>query len=552
MNKTTILFLIALLLINFWLHLFRFSASPPGFNADEAAYGYNAYSLLTTGKDEFGTPFPLWRLRSYGDYKLPGYLYATVPSVALFGVNEFAVRLPAIISAMALVIVIYLLTRELTRHEATARIAALLAALAPSLNILSRHAHESVLMSLCISFALWCFLRTLNAKRPPLWYPLLFMVSMGYGLFTYHSARLFYAVLVPLFISILARKKQTKNLGISLLVTALFLIPFITAELQMPPSRLGTLFIAANPGIHAMQQELSTISARSPFSTTLFIIGNEILRRYVSYFSPEYLTYHGDTNPRFGFIGMSLFSIIEIGFAIVGLYWALRRIKSRGMWLLLLILLIAPLPGALTWQEYSLIRTYTLSIPIILFIAIGIGRGYEQMRTKIFRPIFMLLIAALLLCTLRTWEFFFYHYPSRAIVVRAWEAGFPDLAQFVSDSYNDYDHYYITTDIGQAYMFLLFYLRYDPQKYQASARASKPDEYGYSQVPGFDKFSFSNDAALPVNLPSSQKVVQVLTEAQSKNLVDPPYIHRSELRRIVKGTETMFVLYEITASRPTD
>ena len=33
-------------------------SSPPGFSEDEAALGYNAYSLLLTGRDEHGVLFP--------------------------------------------------------------------------------------------------------------------------------------------------------------------------------------------------------------------------------------------------------------------------------------------------------------------------------------------------------------------------------------------------------------------------------------------------------------------------------------------------------------
>jgi 4-amino-4-deoxy-L-arabinose transferase-like glycosyltransferase len=106
-------FLIALVfLLGFILRIVNISSRPVGFTPDEASFGYDAYSILKTGKDQWGKPFPLV-LRSFGDSKLPLYTYLTIPSVFLFGLNEFAVRLPnAIIGSLA-VIIVYLLVKEL-------------------------------------------------------------------------------------------------------------------------------------------------------------------------------------------------------------------------------------------------------------------------------------------------------------------------------------------------------------------------------------------------------------------------------------------------------
>src|SRR3989344_8926202 len=67
---------------------------PNGFTGDEAQQGYSAYSILKTGKDEWGQVLPIFP-RGFGDYKPPLYTYLTIPSVAVFGLNIFAVRLPS-------------------------------------------------------------------------------------------------------------------------------------------------------------------------------------------------------------------------------------------------------------------------------------------------------------------------------------------------------------------------------------------------------------------------------------------------------------------------
>src|SRR3990167_10946569 len=95
--------LAGILALAFVLRVVGLSSFPPGFTPDEASFGYDAYSILKTGKDQWGKPFPLV-LESFGDFKSPLYAYLTIPSVGIFGLNKFVVRLPnAILGTMAVV-----------------------------------------------------------------------------------------------------------------------------------------------------------------------------------------------------------------------------------------------------------------------------------------------------------------------------------------------------------------------------------------------------------------------------------------------------------------
>ena len=70
-NKIIILTLLGCLLLTFIPKDF-----PPALNADEAAFGYNAYSLVETGKDEHGNAWPI-HFQSFNDYK-PGFYFYLV------------------------------------------------------------------------------------------------------------------------------------------------------------------------------------------------------------------------------------------------------------------------------------------------------------------------------------------------------------------------------------------------------------------------------------------------------------------------------------------
>ena len=93
MKKICLTFIIFLALA---LRLYRLAEFPTGLNADEAAIGYNAYSLLETGKDEFGHPWPI-NFQSFNDWKPGLYFYLVLPLVKILGLNEWAVRLPSAI-----------------------------------------------------------------------------------------------------------------------------------------------------------------------------------------------------------------------------------------------------------------------------------------------------------------------------------------------------------------------------------------------------------------------------------------------------------------------
>lgn len=108
--------LIAILTLAAVLRLWNLSNVAPHLTQDEASLGYNAYSILKTGKDEYGQLFPVI-FKSFGDYKPGLYIYLTVPSVAIFGLNEFAVRLPSALAGIISVYLVFLVSNLLFKEK---------------------------------------------------------------------------------------------------------------------------------------------------------------------------------------------------------------------------------------------------------------------------------------------------------------------------------------------------------------------------------------------------------------------------------------------------
>src|SRR3989344_1234626 len=110
MKNKILLFLI--IILGFILRIWNLANLPAGFTADEASHGYDAYSLIQTGKDQWGEPWPI-AFRSFGDFKLPVYTYLTIPFVLINGLNELSIRLPGALFGVLAILTTYLFTAEL-------------------------------------------------------------------------------------------------------------------------------------------------------------------------------------------------------------------------------------------------------------------------------------------------------------------------------------------------------------------------------------------------------------------------------------------------------
>src|SRR5690348_12129027 len=98
--------LLYIFLLGVFLRFYDLGSIPAGFFRDEAAKGYNAYCLLETGKDVDGNSWPMFT-RELTTFNTAVYSYLTIPFIAIFGLNEFAVRFPAALFASLTILTTY-------------------------------------------------------------------------------------------------------------------------------------------------------------------------------------------------------------------------------------------------------------------------------------------------------------------------------------------------------------------------------------------------------------------------------------------------------------
>ena len=75
--------IVVVIFLRFW----NLGNVPIGLNIDEASYGWDAYSLLKSGHDQWGIPWPL-HLKSFGDYKPAALSYTMIPFIKFLGLNN--------------------------------------------------------------------------------------------------------------------------------------------------------------------------------------------------------------------------------------------------------------------------------------------------------------------------------------------------------------------------------------------------------------------------------------------------------------------------------
>lgn len=489
MNKKIVTpLLVFITCISFLLTVINFRVpSPPAFNADEAAFGYNAYSLLKTGKDEYGTFLPL-RLKSFGDYKMPLYSYLSVPFMAVMGLGEGSARALNVFLSLLFPLVIYLLTKELFKKDSYGIVAAFISSTSLGLHIVARHAHEAYLAAFLTAVTLYLVIRFL--KKQSVGNGVTLSFSLFLMLFSYHPGRLFAGLFFVAALIYSIQQRKVKKYVPTFVLVALVIGIFSISDFIYKPERLKNLLFFSNPGVQLKVQELKTEGGIRYLYNPLLVGLRDMTFEHLSYFSPQFLLQNGDINDRFGYKGMGLITPIEYLFFFVGIYFLLKN-KEEWRFVFLFILFLSPLSASLSWSVSSLTRSLFILIPISILAGYGAMNMVDELKRNFSTYLFMSIsICLFAYFSLTQWDFYLFHYPKRLITIHAWQSGYAEVNDYIRRNYQSTERFYISRDIGMPYIFTLFYQKYPPEKYQKEAHLSAADEYGFGQVEKFDKFFF--------------------------------------------------------------
>ena len=496
------IFLGLVLLLAFFLRFYHLGSYPP-LNADEAAIGYNAWSLIKTGRDEHGESWPL-HFKSFGDYKPGGYFYIVLPFVKFFGLNEWSVRAPAAFLGVMTVYLVYLLACLIWQDEILGIFWAFSLAVSPWHLQFSRGGWESDVALFFLTLGVYFFFVSLKKKKKYFAVNIVFsFLSFLVAMYTYHSARVIAPVLLGGLFLFKSRQlwQKRRQLILPFVFGGLLLVPLIFSFLRGgAEARFSGVGLLADPGPIWRANEL--INQHRHIVVARILHNNPVLysilfaNKYFSHFSGNFLFIDGDSVPRSKIPDMGEMYLFEVIFLAIGIVGWLRM-KINDKYLPWLWLGVAPLASALTFQAPSALRALPLVVPLTFFVALGLKIiwGFSVQSLPRLTPYFLrsLVITAYFWGVWSWWNQYFIHYLKH--YPTAWP-NFRPVARWLKQNQTKYQRICIAGKFDQPYILTLFYLQYPPQKAQQEIHLTPRDKFGFSTVTHFGKYWFGDCSKL--------------------------------------------------------
>ncbi len=491
---------LVLLLIIFLASLLRLiglGEFPSGFFRDEAALGYNAYSIWQTGRDEYGVFLPLV-FRSFEVFFLPVYVYVSSLFVGVLGLTEFSTRLLSSLSGIAALFLIFYIAKK-TWNTKAALFSVLILSISPWHIVYSRGAFEGNLALIFFAggFLFWTkFLK--DWSRKTFFFSVLLFVAAVYS---YQAERL----VVPIFALVAASAvfRRLWKVKIKLILPVIAVLIFL----------LPLLSLSAKPGGYHRAFGVSFFSQTEPpgwvdgedagFLTNneFYLRGRQFLSLYLSYFSPRNLFVEGDFEKQRSVENLSVFYAWTMPFLALGLWRSLKR-RTTEEKLLFSWILLAPLPAAMTGDPFHTYRSLLLYFPLTLFAGFGLSEVSQTIERKYRRWFTMGTVAVSVGSTL----LFLFNYLvlTQAIHARAWDYGYRQIVKFLE-----------TLPIGtrivvddpwtEAYIHFLFFGRVSPEVYHAEvAKLGPAQDYYYSKAEEIRPNKFGSYEFRPVDWPAER------------------------------------------------
>ena len=560
MRKETVLLLLIVGLAGL-LRFYQLGKVPAGFFNDEAAVGYNAYSLLQTGKDEFGKPWP-FLFRSFGEGKLPLYIYQALPSVAVFGLNEFASRFPGAFFGTLAVMITYFFVKEVllfSLGKPKKKSDKFLLKWLPFwsafvLAVMPWHVHfsrgvfgqESLFWMI---LGAWLSIKAVKKQRLLFW--LGSFLAFSCGLLTYHSPRVFVPLWILYILLYLAKDRGWLSAArvaiLAVAVTGSVWLAITLSPLGIARAGGVSVFsehsgVKANLSTRLIESKELPIWLTRAFHNKVEAYGRDIIWRYFSHFDPAFLFFSGDPlRPRYRVPNLGQLMLISLPFFLAGLYFLIKK----KIWPILVFLLIAPLPAALSFETPSSVRAIFMIIPLAVIIALGLNQWLYWLKE---RKVFLKIVIATFVLggfvyNLASYlDAYYIHAP--AFQPYYWQYGYKSLVNQINQLGPKYERVEITDKRGTPYIFFLFYNQYDPEAWQVQVNENieKEKAFNFIAIRKMDKLIFS-DETCPAKEPEDNVLYVCTEENHPQKLIKAGVVRRIKTIPYQDG-QPAFVLME--------
>jgi 4-amino-4-deoxy-L-arabinose transferase-like glycosyltransferase len=548
MNKKNVFIVLSIIvLFGTILRFWKLGEIPLGLYQDETAIGYNAYSILQTGKDEYGRSFPLY-FESFGDFKLPVYIYMTAVSERFFGLTPFAVRFPSAFFGVLTLIVFFFYVRELLKDDLVSLIATFLLAINPWHIHYTRATFEVSIVLFAFTTGIYALLLSFRKHNVISFFfgTLFFIVA----LYSYNLTRLLSPVLYIGFLVLEQKplKKLNKpGFAVTALIAGIALLPFAMTLISHGGinSASGTL-INSSAVIGASIREFRSYMTQNhiPFGF-LFATPLLTLKQYAenvaSYASVPFFFISGSGHGNHGIGVIGQFYLYELITILVGLVILIKN-KFQARFILLFSAIATIAVASLTREAPHATRSFSLLLTYPILSALGLRTIYMYFKKKHLAGVLTAILSLLI-----TYSFMYYcvAYFVRFPIAYApsWRSEDLAVANYITTQGNKYNKVIFDTEAGYVYTSLLFYLRYSPAEFLNTVRRTPPDSEGFRQVLSFGKYEWR-----PVNWNTDMRQKNVLIITSKKALPDSvssTHIFTYPKRPVVLAVKQTIIAYPV-------
>ncbi len=437
--------LIGVLVVAALLRLPALGQNPPGLFVDEASRGYDAYALLLTGADQYGARWPLFAA-GLDDHTPTLYTALVIPSIAVLGLSETAVRLPAALVGIVTVGATFLCGRALL-GPVPGLIGAGLVAMSPWQILPSRTGAEWGLLPCFMTFGVWLLARGRTERRSLVGAG----IVLGVGLYSYAFARLLVPLLVVGYVALwwreLARHWRWGLAGLVILLV-----------IALPLGQFGLT--------PAGQARLQTVVPLDRYRGLALI--SYVLANFASYFGPGFLIWGGEPTDHHRLAGFGPILPVMAPLIVAAVAAVIRR-PSRGALFCLWWIVAAPASAALHRESPSSALLLGAIPAWHVLAGYGADRTYAWLRSwrpRLARPIAVFLMAAMLLTAGLAARALYVDYPRYA--ADDWLFGSREVVTYLEAHRDAYDGVLVSDRLLTPHILVLFYARIDPATYQQS------------------------------------------------------------------------------------
>lgn len=554
MFKKNLLLLLILFAVSFSLRIYKIDIAPLGTHPDEASLGYNAYSILETGKDEHGVSYPLI-FQAFGDQKLPTYVYLLVPFIKIFGMNNLAVRLPSAIIGSLLTVAIFFLLMQFKFSKKLSFIGAMITAISPWTIILSRvFGYDSNLGLLFFVLGILFFFQTHKNKK----FLYLSFIAFGLTWYSYIAYRLITPLILLSLVAIFMRtKKFVKSQAIILLVGFLITVgPLIFLSFSGDgTARFSQVISNPNLGMVLEIDESRSICAQNLPKILCYINANKlksysrtVLFRYIKVFSPNYLFLEGDKDSKFLNIdNYGLFDFIFYPFYLVAIIYFgnnfIKRSLNKKELFVIAGLLITPLSAVLV-NEPQKIRLSGLFPFLIIFLMYGVSQTYHYLKKFINKKTYH----ALMIITIIASGFFFM-INFLAIHIHKYDIIYQDhntkLMQYLGQQ-DEKTQIYINP-LTEGIILYSYINKIDPKIFQKSVVRQKSDNIKFIHATELENIHITSDTIQQVYRSTKDKNFNTLYVSDN-NLISLGEVSEGKAKKIIyseNGVHALKFVYDL-------